>query len=88
MQNLTLKSAVTGLFLLGSISLAHAAGGGIEAHQSGSQIRSYTAQVSPERLDMGRSVSTVHVGSTTCQLPEPSISPNGIASMSQMAACR
>jgi hypothetical protein len=51
-------------------------------------MRGYTAQVSSGQLDMGRSVSTGKVGSTTCQLPEPSISPNGIASLSQMTACR
>jgi len=88
MQNLTLKSAVTGLLLLGTVGLANAAGGGTDAHQSLNQMRGYTAQAGTGQLDMGRSVGTGKVGSTTCQLPEPSISPNGIASMSQMAACR
>ncbi len=87
-QNISLKSAVAGLFLIGSMSIAHAAGGGMEAHTGLSQMRGYTAQVSSGQLDMGRSVSTGKVGSTTCQLPEPSISPNGIASLSQMTACR
>jgi hypothetical protein len=88
MQNIPLKSALTGLFLLGSMGLANAAGSGMEARQDVSQMRGYTAQADLDHLYMGRSVSTGNARSNACQLPEPSVSPNGIASLSQMAVCR
>ncbi len=88
MHNLTLKSAFAGVFLLGSMALAQAAGSVNSNHESVSQMRSLTAQVGCDGLVTGWPSGYGNVWGTDMQPQESAILPNGILTLSDFAAHR